>query len=441
MGRQIFQLTLFWRTFAWLALLLGATGLAWQVTFRALEAEPRAVQAAQQLGDLVLLARTSLQDVDPIQRLLVIKSIERTATLQVVLAEGQDRHVDYAQDTFTQTLVEALQKRLGPDTVVARALNGNQGLWIRFMTGRDAYWLRAQSDPADGLPTARPWWWAILFVGTVLGSAAIAGLINRPLRELSVAAQNIRDGEYDSRLDEHTLTSEIREVNRGFNRMARVLAKLEQDRSVMLAGISHDLRTPLARLRLEAEMSVHDEDARMAMADDIDQLDAIISKFMDYARPHDLVLQPAPLVELVERAAQAYRNVPEQIGIQVMIPEALQVLVDPTEVSRVFANLFENARRYGRHPGEPAKVIVKARPRGAEIEIGVRDHGPGVPAAVLSELTKPFFRGDAARTAATGSGLGLAIVDKALQRMGGSLDIANAPEGPGLLTKMRLRRA
>jgi two-component system osmolarity sensor histidine kinase EnvZ len=441
MARQIFQLTLFWRTFAWLALLLGATGLVWQLTFRALEAEPRAVQAAQQLGDLVLLARTSLQDVEPIQRLVVIKSIQQTGTLQVVLAERADTHTEYAHDAFTRQVVDALQKRLGPSTVVASALNQQEGLWIRFMTGRDAYWLRAHSDPADGLPTQRPWWWLILLVGTVLGSAAIAGLINRPLRELSVAAQNIRDGEYDSRLDEHTLTSEIREVNRGFNRMARVLAKLEQDRSVMLAGISHDLRTPLARLRLEAEMSVHDEDARMAMADDIEQLDAIIGKFMDYARPHELQLEAMSLLELVERAAQAYRNVPDQITITVMVPESLKVLVDPTEVGRVFANLFENARRYGHAPGEAAKVVVKARPRGTEVEVGVRDYGPGVTPEQLGELTKPFFRGDAARTAATGSGLGLAIVDKALQRMGGSLDIGNAPEGTGLLTKMRLKRA
>ena len=86
-------------------------------------------------------------------------------------------------------------------------------------------------------------------------------------------------------LDENTLTSEIREVNIGFNRMARELAKVEEDRAVMLAGISHDLRTPLARLRLEAEMSVADEEARGNMALDIDQLDAIIDKFMDYARP------------------------------------------------------------------------------------------------------------------------------------------------------------
>ena len=90
----------------------------------------------------------------------------------------------------------------------------------------------------------------------MFGSVAIARLINQPLRELSFAASRIREGEFESRLDENTLTSEIREVNMGFNRMARELAKVEEDRAVMLAGISHDLRTPLARLRLEAEMSV-----------------------------------------------------------------------------------------------------------------------------------------------------------------------------------------
>ena len=101
------------------------------------------------------------------------------------------------------------------------------------------------------------------------------------------------------------MTSEIREVNMGFNRMARELAKVEEDRAVMLAGISHDLRTPLARLRLEAEMSVHDEEAQRNMALDIDQLDAIIDKFMDYARPGDTKLKPVNLAQLVEREMQA----------------------------------------------------------------------------------------------------------------------------------------
>jgi two-component system osmolarity sensor histidine kinase EnvZ len=104
-------------------------------------------------------------------------------------------------------------------------------------------------------------------------------------------------------LDENTLTSEIREVNMGFNRMARELAKVEEDRAVMLAGISHDLRTPLARLRLEAEMSVADPRSPAQHGLDIDQLDAIIDKFMDYARPGEAKLVPVNLAQLVDKEA------------------------------------------------------------------------------------------------------------------------------------------
>ncbi len=189
-------------------------------------------------------------------------------------------------------IADALRSRLGPGTLVARSVNGTDGLWVGFSIENDPYWL--QADPTRVQPLAPGTWmiWVgIALVATLVGSAAIARLINQPLRDLSFAASRIRDGEYESRLDENTLTSEIREVNMGFNRMARELAKVEEDRAVMLAGISHDLRTPLARLRLEAEMSVDDEEAKRNMALDIDQLDAIIDKFMDYARPGEAQLR------------------------------------------------------------------------------------------------------------------------------------------------------
>ncbi len=439
MPKRRIGFTLFWRTFAWLALLLGGAGLAWQSAFRQLEAEPRALEAAQQLGDLVQLTRVSLSEVEPIQRLLLIKSFEERSTIRLQVAEPKDFWEAYEQTPFAKQVGQALVGRLGGDTVVARSVNGTEGLWVRFYTGRDAWWLRAPAEPLATVPAPRAWWLLVVLAATLLGSAVIAGLINRPLRELSIAAHRIREGEYDSRLNEHTLTSEIREVNRGFNRMARVLAKLEQDRSVMLAGISHDLRTPLARLRLEAEMSVEDEMARNAMAQDIDQLDAIITKFMDYARPGDLSLESLSLNEIVEREAQMFRN-PEQIRIRHHVPPNLLVAGDPTELGRVLQNVLENARRYGHADGEPARVEILAQARGPEVELTLRDHGPGVPEEVLAEMTKPFFRGDAARTAATGSGLGLAIVEKALQRMGGSLEIANASDG-GLITRIRLRRS
>jgi two-component system osmolarity sensor histidine kinase EnvZ len=279
----------------------------------------------------------------------------------------------------------------------------------------------------------------IALVATLLGSIAIASLINRPLKQLSFAASRIREGDLDSRLDENTPTIEIREVNRGFNRMARELARVEEDRAVMLAGISHDLRTPLARLRLETEMSVADEEARRNMAMDIDQLDAIIDKFMDYARPGETELHTVQVAALLDREVAGFRDT-SQIRITCRVAPDIFVLADETELGRVFLNLFENARRYGRSRDTGlADVLVTYTRSGPWIIVTVRDHGPGVDPEKISLLTKPFFRGDLARTAATGAGLGLAIVDKALHRMGGSLELANAIDG-GLIAQVRLKR-
>ncbi|HEY1090739.1 MAG TPA: ATP-binding protein [Burkholderiaceae bacterium] len=434
-------LNLFWRTFALLALLLLGGVAAWQQTFQVLEAEPRALESAQQLAGLVNLSRFALTDIDRINRVAVVKSLSRGEAVQVAVAEADDRWLPFGETQFGNRLVHELHSRLGPDTVVARSVNGESGLWVRFSIGEDAYWLRTAAAPlSTGLGSN--WWWVLIaLIATALGSAAIASLINQPLRELADAAGRIREGEYDSRLDESTLTSEIREVNMGFNRMARELAKMEEDRTVMLAGISHDLRTPLARLRLETEMSVSDEQARQFMAQDIDQLDAIISKFMDYARPTEVQYEAVPLAELVERESAAFRD-PQQIRIAASIAPHLRVWADETELGRVLANLFENARRYGGQPGQGSDVEVDvldaANPQ--VLTLRIRDYGPGVPADKLHALTTPFYRGDAARTAATGAGLGLAIVEKSLARMGAALELANA-EGGGLLTLIKLRRA
>jgi len=434
-------LSLFWRTFVLLALLLGGGVFAWVQTFRALEFEPRAVQAAQQIASLVNLARAALRGPDGIQRLTLIKSVPGDGAVKLAPREPGDRWKPYEVDRFSRAIGAELRSRLGADTLVASEVNGAPGLWVGFLIDRDHYWL--QADPTRLGPMATSTlviWVGIAFIATVLGSVAIARAINKPLADLSFAASRIREGEFDSRLDETTLTSEIRQVNMGFNRMARELAKLEEDRAVMLAGISHDLRTPLARLRLEAEMSVQDEEAKANMAMDIDQLDAIIDKFMDYARPGESHMRPIHLSMLIDKEAASFRD-PAQIRITSRVPADLRVMADETELERVFLNLFENARRYGRgtYTGI-AEVLVTHVRTGAWVILTVRDHGPGVAPEKLHQLTTPFFRGDAARTAATGAGLGLAIVEKALLRMGGSLELGNAPGG-GLMAHVRLKRA
>jgi two-component system osmolarity sensor histidine kinase EnvZ len=408
---------------------------------RALELEPRAMAAAQQTAGLVNLARAALKQADGINRVTLIKSLTAQEATRVTPREPGDRWETYEVDRFTRMVSDELRSALGSDAVVARSVNGTPGMWVGFSIDRDRYWLQARTLH-DGPLSNSTWmiWTGIALLATLLGSVAIASLINRPLKQLSFAASRIREGDLDSRLDENTLTSEIREVNMGFNRMARELARVEEDRAVMLAGISHDLRTPLARLRLETEMSVYDEEAKRNMALDIDQLDAIIDKFMDYARPGETQLRPVHIGRLIDREAAVFRD-PTQIRITSRVAIDLEVMADETELGRVFLNLFENARRYGRgtYTGI-AEVTVTHQKTGPWAIISVRDQGPGVAAEKLPQLTTPFFRGDAARTAATGAGLGLAIVEKAMQRMGGSLELANAPDG-GLVAHLRLKRA
>lgn len=281
----------------------------------------------------------------------------------------------------------------------------------------------------------------VVAVTVTLATAALAAWwMSRPYRTLSLASQRLRGGEMGPALDEQTLVQEIREVNAGFNRMAAELARAEQDRAVMLAGLSHDLRTPLARLRLEAEMSVSEPQALAHMAADIGQLDAIIDKFTDYARPVAPQLQAVDLRQRVEAVCARFEG-DKRLRIVVTLPEALLVTADPIDLDRVLVNLLENAARYARPPdGGPAELTVSAQTQPQEVELLLRDQGPGVPPAHLARLTQPFFRGNAARSEPSGAGLGLAIVERAVKRMHGALTFRNLP-GQGLEASIRLSRA
>ena len=434
--------SLFWRTFLFLALLLFGSIVAWLQTFRALESEPRAIQSAQQLASLVNLSRAALRYSDAIARLSLIKTLADEERVRISQHTPKDRFDLYQSDELGQRISEELKNRLGKDTLVASSVNGEKGLWVGFSIDGDAYWL--QTDLSRIGPSRGSIWFIWLITAAVLslaGAAFMARLINRPLKQLSFAASRMRDGDFDaSLLDEKAATSEIREVNNGFNRMAEQLSKVEQDRVIMLAGISHDLRTPLARLRLETEMSVADEDARAHMAADITQLDAIIDKFLDYARTDPARLGPVSLNAVVDAAVYAVADY-DDMHITLSIPDNLDVLADEIELLRIISNLIENARRYGKSPDTGVALVeISAKTRDQWVLIKVRDHGLGVSPEALPKLTRPFFRGDAARTAATGAGLGLAIVEKTIQRMGGIFGLANTASG-GLAAHIKLRRS
>ena len=434
-------LNLFWRTFFLLGVLLVGSILAWLQTLRALEFEPRALHTAQQIASLVNLSRAALLHADGIARVSLIKTMADQEGVRIVPREPGDRYEPLERSALGLRLAEQLTQRLGPDTIVAQSVNGEKGLWVGFSINGDPNWLlmdRSRFSPAGG----KTWliWLVTAGALSLAGAAVIARLINQPLKQLSYAANRVRDGDFAaSHLDEEVVTSEIREVNIGFNRMAQKLAKLEQDRAVMLAGISHDLRTPLARLRLETEMSVNDEVAREHMVADIVQLDATIDKFLDYARPDHVTLTPVNLHAVISSCVYAVQD-HRELQITMQVPEDLNVLADEVELARVISNLLENARRYGKTPDTAStRVEIAAKAREDWVLIKLRDHGTGVPPEQLANLTKPFFRGDAARTAAAGAGLGLSIVDKTIQRMGGIFALANSSSG-GLVAHVQLQR-
>ncbi|RMX10742.1 HAMP domain-containing protein [Allofranklinella schreckenbergeri] len=443
------RVSLFWRTFILLTLLLLLSSLVWLQSFRALEFEPRTLYTAQQIATMVNLSRAGLTHSDAIARVSLLKTLSEQEGMRIQPHEPADTYVLMTDTALGNKLTETLRSRLGTETLVAKSVNGVPGLWVSFRLGDDYTWLLMDSSRMAPLGRRTMLLWlAMGVVISLAGAAIITRLLNKPIEALRNATYRLQyEGDFNnSQLNEEVATSEIRQLNIGFNRMAEQLSKVEQDRAVMLAGISHDLRTPLARLRLETEMSVADEIAREHMVADIVQLDAIIDKFMDYARPVSGVRSSVNLQAIVANCVFSILEFGE-MEVQSQVPADLYVYADEIELSRVITNLLENARRYGKTPGQDfirVEITATVLPEKEQkfVLLRIRDYGPGVSQTELNNLLKPFFRGDSARTSAAGAGLGLSIVDKTIQRMGGRFAITNATGGgTGLVAHIRLDRA
>jgi two-component system osmolarity sensor histidine kinase EnvZ len=160
---------------------------------------------------------------------------------------------------------------------------------------------------------------------------------------------------------------------------------------------------------------------------------------MDYARPVQSQLETVDLNEIIQAALYTVSD-SKDLHVNVRIPTHLAVKADKVELLRAITNLLENARRYGKSPGTAiATVDIEAKTSGPWVQLKILDHGSGVPEKSLRKLTRPFYRGDAARTSATGAGLGLAIAEKTIVSMGGIFSLANADTG-GLAAHIKLRQ-
>lgn len=431
------ELSLFWRTCVLLGMLMLCSTVAWLLMFRTQEYEPRVLRTAHQIATVVNLTRTALMHVDASGRTSLLHMLADEEDVRLVRRRDDDQLTHFGESAFEDRLADALVQRLGASTLVASGVNGQSGLWVGFQIDADRYWLQMDAERLRALSQGA-WlmWLALAAALSLLGAAAITTRINHPLHMLSQAASRVREGRYhEVMLDERASAAEIRAVNAGFNRMAERLAKVQDERNLMLEGISHDLRTPLARLRLEAELSVPDRAAQQAMCDDIEQLDAIIGKFLDYARSEHSALQPVALAPMLAKCTRPFANAP-RMCIDTRVADDVRVWADPVEVGRVLANVLENARLYGASASDGvSRIDITVQVSAGRVSVQVRDHGPGVPAQQLPHLTLPFYRADAARTAALGSGLGLAVAAQAVARMNGHLSLHNHATG-GLVVSL-----
>jgi two-component system osmolarity sensor histidine kinase EnvZ len=425
--------TLLWRSVLLIAGLLAIAHLAWLQIFRASEVEPRALQAAQQVVSVVNLTRAALVTADPGRRYALLDELAQREGIQVYAGDPDEAVPALPDRPFLRIMAAQLRERLGQQTRLALEREGITGVWVSFRIDEDEYWV---SLPRSRIERNEPlrWigWGALVLVLAVIGAFLVVARINRPLRELTRAAELLGKGATPTRVTEDG-PAEIRTLARAFNQMAADIQRQDEERALLLAGVSHDLRTPLARIRLALEM-LDDRgasDLKAGVAQDIGDIDTAIGQFLDFARPVDAeqVLSDADLNPLVQSVIERYtrngRNVVMRPGTPAPQPLRTQAM------QRLLSNLIDNALRHGEGPVE----VITAREGRMNI-LEVLDRGPGIPAEDAARMLQPFTRLNTARST-SGTGLGLAIVDRIARLHGGAVHLL-AREGGGLRVRIEM---
>src|SRR5690606_18837149 len=274
-------------TFFLLSLLTTLSMGSWIGMLNVFQRGPQVQQTAALVVSAVTLTKAALTHSAPDSRRELLFELVSNEGIRIFALEDTDEVDPPPATPLMPEIAAAVREKLGPQTRFSSRVNGVAGFYISFNIDEDQYWLMLERERLAGL-TRVQWlgWASVVGVLPLLGAAFISSLINLPLARLTAAARVIAKGERPAPLPEKG-SREIIEANRSFNQMVDDLAQVEKDRAVILAGISHDLRTPLARMQLEVEMANLPQDAREGMQSDIEQMDAIIGQFLDYAKPTD----------------------------------------------------------------------------------------------------------------------------------------------------------
>ena len=346
-------------------------------------------------------------------------------------AEAMENGLDQA--AYYVFFSRQISRDLGGEADVRISAHSPYLIWVNPPQNRDIWISVPLASFSEGDISPLTVYLLVIGILSVAGGWLFVRRLNKPLHALQSAALEVGKGNIPEPLREQG-TSELISVTRAFNQMSKGIKQLENDRALLTAGISHDLRTPLTSIRLASEMLPEDQDwIKDGIVHDIEDMNDIIDQFIDYVRQDKQERrEKLSLNALIEDVVQA-RNIEEHHHIDTDLQAIPEVLLRKVAIKRVLDNLIENAFRYGSN-----NIVIRSgvlnRPK--RVFFSVRDFGPGIPEDQIESLCQPFTQGDKAR-GSLGSGLGLAIIKRIVSHHSGEIDIQNHPEG-GLIVTVSL---
>ncbi len=409
--------------------LLAVTITAWFVLF------PVGQRSADDFAALMVLAAKTRAELPPDARPDFQHELLQQHSLQLA-EERQPLPIEQSLHPYLIFLQASLERRTGQAIEVMRSKDGT--MWIDVPVPTGSVRLGFAPERVGARPILV--FLLMLVAGvtlTLVAAVLLAQLVVRPLAIVSHAVGEVGGGRVPPPLPE-TGPREIAVLARTINRMSIQVHELLENRTVLLSGISHDLRTPLTRLRLALEMLDQQSDPGLlaGMGRDLEAMDTLIGQFLELA--HGLEFDPAQhelmdLPELLESLVADARRGGAEIQLQTV---PCEVYGDPLSLQRVVGNLLDNAIRYGN--GRPIDITVKCTADADTLRI--RDHGPGIPEAELEAVFRPFHRVEGARSSASGgTGLGLAIAHQLADAHGWELKLLPG-ESSGIVAQVTFPR-
>lgn len=391
---------------------------------------PQMERSAADMAQMIQSLELSFQQMDPFQQAHFAEALRAGDAMDVVIAARAPDDARMQHGWFVRQFVNLLDDQYAiPTGDVLVDINGR--VWVRIDAADQPYWLSLRA-----LPVTDPVFGPLLGSGIALLAALAGGIalqrrIALPLKRLEKAVGRMSSPTdiYDSDI---THPREIAAVSGALKNMSTRLQAAEADRAMMLAGVSHDLRTPLTKLRLMLAM-LKNADAELIHGAEasVIRIETMLGQFLDFARGFEAEdTRALPLRTLMQQAIECCAD-PAAVALDA--PSDVMVRVKEAALLRAVDNLLANAMRYGKPPVVLAAYIVDA-----SLVVEVRDAGRGISAQEARDLIRPFARGNVAR-AGEGTGLGLAIVDQVAKAHGGSITFAQ--EETGFVARLSLPRA